>query len=138
MSVEDNKQVARRFAVEVWGKGDLAVADELLTDDLINHRTRPGQPGGKEGLLETIRLFHQAFAPRRFIPERFIAERDEVTDSWEMIAFHRGDFFGAAATGQLVTTSGTDWYHVSDGRIHEIWHEQDVFGVLIELSGALP
>ena len=138
MSVEDNIQIARRFVYEVWGKKNLAVAEELLSPNLINHRTRPGQARGLAGFLETLRLYHDAFEIRRFIPERLVGEGDEVTDSWEMIAFHQGEFFGIPATGQLVTLSGADWYHVEGGRITEVWHEQDVFGVMMELSGVLP
>jgi predicted ester cyclase len=138
MSVEGNREVVRRFTDEAWGRGNLAVAEELLSPDLNNHRTRPGQPHGREGMLETLRQFHEAFGVRRFIPERLIAQRNEVADSWEMIAFHQGDFYGNPGTGQLVTLSGADWYQVSDGQIVEIWHEQDVFGVLVELGGALP
>jgi len=61
-----------------------------------------------------------------------------VQDSWTMIAYHTGEFFGVAPTGQLITLTGADWFHVEEGRIVEIWHEQDVFGVLMELRGILP
>jgi steroid delta-isomerase-like uncharacterized protein len=130
--------VARRFVQEVWGRGDLAAAEELLAPDLVNHRVRLGQQAGRAGMVATLRQFHDAFGVRRFLYERLIVEGDVVADSWEMIAFHHGDFFGAPATGQIVTLSGADWYQIADGRIAEIWHEQDVFGVLLELSGVLP
>ncbi len=31
MSLEKNKAIARRYQEEVWGKGDLALIDELVT-----------------------------------------------------------------------------------------------------------
>lgn len=138
MSAEDNKTVARRFVQEIWGNGNLEAARDLLSPDLINHSARPGQRQGLGGFLETLEVFHRAFPTRRFVPDRLVAQGDEVQDSWTMIAFHEGEFFGVAPTGQLVTLTGADWLHVEDGRISEIWHEQDVFGVLMELNGILP
>jgi steroid delta-isomerase-like uncharacterized protein len=131
-------EVARHFVQEAWGKGNLAVAEELLSPELIDHRARPGQKPGRAGFLDVLRLYHTAFQVRRFVPEKLIAQGREVADSWEMIAFHQDDFFGIPATGQLVTLSGADWYQVEKGKIVEIWHEQDVFGVMMELSGVLP
>ena len=32
-----NKQIVRRFSDELWGQGHLAVADDVLAMDLIEH-----------------------------------------------------------------------------------------------------
>ena len=37
MSVEKNKAIARRYQEEVWGKGNLALLDELLASDYVDH-----------------------------------------------------------------------------------------------------
>ena len=33
MSLEKNKVIARRYQEEIWGKGDLALIDELLASN---------------------------------------------------------------------------------------------------------
>jgi predicted SnoaL-like aldol condensation-catalyzing enzyme len=44
MSVEQNKAIARRFIEEVWNKGRLEVADELLAPSLVNHQATARPP----------------------------------------------------------------------------------------------
>jgi predicted ester cyclase len=138
MPASDTKELALRFVDEVWGNGDLDAGRELLSPDLVDRHPREGQAPGAEGFLETIRLYHAAFPVRRFLPERLIVQGDEVHDTWEMIAYHEGDFFGLPATGKLVTVTGADWCRFHQGRIVEIWHEQDVFGAKMMLNGVLP
>jgi len=41
-----NKQIVRRFSDELWGQGNLAVADDVLAMDLIEHNPLPGQGAG--------------------------------------------------------------------------------------------
>lgn len=138
MAADDTRQLAWRFVDEVWGKGDLAVGRRILAPDLVDRHPRPGQAPGAEGFLETVQLYADAFPQRRFMPERPIVQGDEVATSWEMIAYHQGEFFGRPASNQLVNVTGADWMRVDHGRIVEIWHEQDVFGTLMMLSGVLP
>jgi len=138
MATYDVRDIARTFVREAWGKGNLTIARELLSPNLVNHKVWDGQPHGVEGFLDQIQKFHTAFPDRRFIPERLIVEGEKVSAFWDMIAIQKGEFFGVPPTGRLVTLSGADWYHIEGGKIVEVWHEQDVFGSLMELNGILP
>ena len=41
---EQDKEIARRYAEEVWGEGDVEVMDELFTEDQTVHlSTRSGE-----------------------------------------------------------------------------------------------
>ena len=44
MSTEQNKALIRRFYEEVWGKGNVDVADEIFARDYVRHDLRPGNP----------------------------------------------------------------------------------------------
>ena len=44
MSMEQNKALIRRFYEEVWGKGNVNVADEVFAADYVRHDLRPGNP----------------------------------------------------------------------------------------------
>ena len=37
MAVEQNKAAARRWSEELWGRGNLAVADEIIAPDYVRH-----------------------------------------------------------------------------------------------------
>jgi len=138
MAAEDYREIARRFIEEAWGNGNLTVARELLGPGLINNNTKTGQAEGLEGFISHLGHYHSAFPERRFIHERLVVDGNKVADSWTMIAFHKGTFFGVRPTGKLVTLTGADLYRFDRGKIVEVWHEQDVFGVMMELLGVLP
>ena len=40
MSTEENKGIARRYGEDIWDKGNLAAADELLDTNLIDHQAQ--------------------------------------------------------------------------------------------------
>ena len=37
MTVEQHKAIARRWSEELWSRGDLAVADEIVARDYLRH-----------------------------------------------------------------------------------------------------
>jgi len=49
MSTEQNKTIARRFSEELISKGNMAVADELLAENYVNHN-----PVGNQQLHEHL------------------------------------------------------------------------------------
>ena len=46
MSIEQNKQIARRFLKEAFGEGKIALLDELLSSTYVDHDAPPGTPPG--------------------------------------------------------------------------------------------
>jgi len=42
MNIEHNKMVAQRWSEELWGQGNLTVADEIVAPDYVRHD--PGDP----------------------------------------------------------------------------------------------
>jgi SnoaL-like polyketide cyclase len=51
---EENKRTTRRVLEELFEKGNLDAADELVQPDFVNHEAPPDNPQGPEGLRETI------------------------------------------------------------------------------------
>jgi hypothetical protein len=49
MSTEDNKAVLRRWNEEIFNKKRIDRADELVTQDYVDHAALPGQAPGLEG-----------------------------------------------------------------------------------------
>ena len=50
---------------------------------------------------------------------------------------HQGEFMGIAPTGKQVTMSGINIFRIADGKIVEMWNQEDVLGMMQQL-GAIP
>jgi len=118
----------QRWLFEVWGKGDEAVAAELLAEDLVDHNAVPGQPAGRAGDLWAARAVRKAFPDLQFTLDVCFEQGDLVTGRWTMRGTHTGtfDLLGIPATGRPVEMSGQEIFRARDGKFVEIWHSEDV------------
>jgi steroid delta-isomerase-like uncharacterized protein len=85
--LEANKEITRRYLEEIWSNGDMAVADELLAEDFVNHSPFGPLPPDREG-LKIAASGMAAAAPGNHSMEDMIAEGDTVAFR---SSFH-GDF----------------------------------------------
>jgi predicted ester cyclase len=112
MSVEQNKAIARRFIEEVWNRGDMAVADQLLAPDLVNHDI-DGTTIDRAGFLEAIVALRAANPAIRFAVDDMLAEGDRVAT--------RVTITGAGTEGSPMTVNGIGIVRLAGGRIVEQW-----------------
>ena len=61
MANEDIKAIVARIPLEIFNQGKLAVIDEVLSADFVDHATPPGQPGGRDGLKTFVTALRAAF-----------------------------------------------------------------------------
>jgi predicted ester cyclase len=134
MTIRHNKEVVRRYIEDVWGQGDLAVDEHLLAPDYVDHTPPPGIRPDRAGHRENLRLFRSAFPDARFTIDELVGERETVVVRWTMQATQQGSFYGIAATNKPCTLTGIDIYHLANGQIREVWHQQDILGMLRELG----
>ncbi|MGE3289239.1 MAG: ester cyclase [Pseudonocardia sp.] len=122
----------RRWLFEVWGAGDFAVADELLAEDLVDHNRAPGQPAGRAGDLWAARAVRTAFPDLRFTLDVAFDSGDLVTGRWTMHGTHTGplDTLGLPPTGRPVVLTGQEIFRAAGGRFVEVWHQEDLPGLL--------
>lgn len=98
MSTTENKELARRLYVEVFGGGNLAAADEILDAACLDHG--PGMPP----MVGTSLIKRQATALRGAMPdfttmlEDQLAEGDRVASRWRGSGTFTGEFRTPAAT----------------------------------------
>ena len=78
MSTEENKTIVRRFFEEGPSKGNLIIADELLSTDFVMHTPLPASPG-IEGMNEVITTCRTAFEHLKVTIEDMVAEGNNVT-----------------------------------------------------------
>src|SRR5687767_14717149 len=139
MLTETNKTISRRFFEEVFGKGKLAVADEIIVKDLVN--SDPGNPpgllSGIEGTKQLVTMYRSAFPDVHFTIDEQIAEGDKVMTRWTAHGTHQGELAGIPATGKSSTVTGIAVDRLVNGKITESWGIFDEFGMMQQL-GVIP
>ena len=138
MGLEHHKQLVRRALEEIYTKGNLAVADELVHPEFVDHEpAHPGQPTGPESVKQTARRLHSAFGALRFEVEDEIAEGDKVVQRVTMSGRHTGPLMGSKPTGKEFAVRHTYIWRIDDDKIVEHWGSRDDVGLLAQL-GLLP
>ena len=137
MTAEDNKARMRRYYIEVWQHGNMAVSDELIAPDAVDHMPLPGQAAGRAGHDQLVHLIRRAFPDAEYTIDDLIAEGDRTVGRWTMRATHRGELMGVPPTGNAVVMSGIDIVRWQNGQLVEIWHIEDRLSMLQQL-GVIP
>src|SRR5262245_60659600 len=137
-AIEQNKAVARRWSEELWSRGNLAVADEIIAPDYERHD--PGDPFPARGPADVKRIVQML---RSMLPdfhievEAIIAEGDFVVSRYTATATDTVGFMGMTPTGKSIRTQAIQIFRFSNGRIVESWAARDDLGTLKQL-GHLP
>ena len=137
MSVEENRELERRFIEEVINQQNLAAADELVAEDVVELDPFPGQEPGREGLKKVLGMLFAAFPDQKWTIEELIAEGDIVVNRFTWRGTHRGDFLGIPPTGNQVEVKGVVIDRFADGKIADTRILMDNFGLMQQL-GVVP
>lgn len=126
----------RRWIEEVWGRGDMAACDAIVASDLIDHNPIPGLPPGRASHDAVLHMIRTAFPDLCFEVDVCFAHGDLVTGHWTMTGTHTGPLAMAdlGSTGRAVRMTGQEIFRVHDGRLVEIWHNENVAGLLGQLG----
>ncbi|MBX3056832.1 MAG: ester cyclase [Anaerolineae bacterium] len=133
--LRENKSIVERFYSEVVNGGNLALANELMAHDYIEH----GNPAGSgiEGFKQFVSGLASAFPDLRITIEELIAEGDKVVARVTVRATHKGTFMGSIPpTGKEVTFTGVDIFQIGDSKIIGRWNQRDLLGLLRQLGVA--
>jgi predicted SnoaL-like aldol condensation-catalyzing enzyme len=135
---ETNKNVLRRLFEEVWNKGNLQVADELLTPNYADHDpSTPDLGRGPESEKKRATLYRSAFPDLRLTIEDIIAEGETVMARWSCRGTHKGALNGIVPTGKQVTITGVSIARFAGGKMAEGWVNWDALGLFQQL-GVVP
>lgn len=136
-TLEDNKELIRRYTRAVFDEGDVAAVDEYLAPDFYNHVTgKTGSEDFKELAKDVVRASDTANNIDLLVAEGdFVVAYMTVTRSLhkELRVFG----FTIPGVGQSYTVKHVHIYRVVDGRIREHWAVRDDLGMLRQLK-ALP
>ncbi len=136
MSVEENKELVRRFVEEFWNEGNMSAADELMAVDAEIH-----MPTGEMVDLDELKgfaaTFRGAFPDWHSTLEELIAEGDRVAERWTVRGTHQGELQGIPPTGRHVETPGSVFYRIVSGKIVEFRGQLDMMSLMQQL-GVIP
>ena len=134
-TLENNKEVVSGLYAEVMGQGNLAVADQVLAENYVDHRLPfPDLPPNRDGLKETVSRVRDAFPDIKPVIQDFVAEGDKVTVRVTANGTHQNEFNGIPPTGRQISWQELHIYRLADGQIVEHWGEFDMLGMLIQLG----
>ena len=123
---EESKALVRRQEEELFGRGNLELADEIYAPDYVGHD--PSNPEDVRGLQAAKRAaadYRRAFPDLRVSVEDLIAEGDRVAARLRFRGTHLGEMDGIAPTGKRVECTGIVISRVEGGRIAEDWANFD-------------
>lgn len=135
MSVEENKAIVRQYLEEAWNKKNLAVVDQVIAPNLIQH-VRNVAPG-REGIKAFFGLNYGSFPDAHLTIEDMVGEGDKVAWRFSVRATHSGPFRGLPPTGKPFTLTGMAITRMREGQMVENWNETDDLGMLQQL-GVIP
>jgi len=135
---EHNKAIARRYFDVLMNQGRLEIIPDLLTPDFaFRIPTLPEPVHGFEGMKQFVTGLRTAFPDLCFTMDREAAEGDKVAVRWYITGTHKGPFLGAPPTGNAIKDQGIDIFRIRDGRIAEIWVNENDLGLLQQI-GLIP
>ena len=119
MSIQENKSIARRF-IQIWGKGNLDMIDELAAPSLsVQYPVIPQVIRGTQMFRQVMEGFRSAFPDSDLRIEEVIAEDDKVVIRWSFSGTHQGNLLGIPATGKKVSWTGITIYRIVDEKVVE-------------------
>jgi steroid delta-isomerase-like uncharacterized protein len=138
LTIEQNKATVRRWAEELWGRGNLAVADEIIAPDYIRHD--PGDPfpaRGPDDVKRIVTMLRAMLPDFAIQVEAIVAEGDVVVSRYTATATDTRGYMGLPPTGKSIRTPAIQIFRFANGKIVESWAARDDLGTLRQL-GHLP
>lgn len=137
MGTVENKAVPRRFIEEAFNGGKLAVIDEVVSPNYVNH-VAGTEIRGRDGMKQFIMTYRTAFPDCRYTIEDQVAEGDKVVTRWTARGTQEGELMGIPPTGKHVSLKGVVIDRLENGKLAETWNEADMLGMLQQLGVAPP
>jgi steroid delta-isomerase-like uncharacterized protein len=138
----DPAQGSRRLLEETFNDGNVALIDQLVAPDAVNHD--PAEPAhvralrGPDVFKRTVQMYRAAFPDVRITVDDVIAAGDKVAVRWHSEGTHQGELEGYAPTGARGSVTGISIDQWKDGKVVESWTEWDNLGLARQLGAAPP
>ena len=132
MAAKDAKSVVRSY-LKAFNDRDQDQLNQLLAEDAIEHGIHETLHG-RDAIIEYLEGHFEAFPDYAGETHNIIAEDDLVAVRYAARGTHTGEYKNIEPTELPATWTGIAMYHVSDGKIDEVWLEEDRLGLLEQLE----
>jgi steroid delta-isomerase-like uncharacterized protein len=123
---------------EAWANGDAEAFGKLLSDDYVDHNPTPGFADDKEGAKQFLAVTMSATKDVNMKVEGIVVDGDSAAAHYTIEWTQVGDFMNVVpADGKRLIMRGHDFIRFKDGLIAELWHCEDLFGIMAQL-GLMP
>jgi steroid delta-isomerase-like uncharacterized protein len=130
----DNGILAWRYLSELWSRGQLATADEILTPDCVLRDPLCGDCTGRDAIKAAVAELRRPFPDLTFSFDTIVIEAgDRLALRWFAHGTHRAPLFGIPPTERAFLISGLLLLRFSAGRLAKItasWEPMRLLGQL--------
>jgi predicted ester cyclase len=142
---EANKELVRRHFEELFNRRNLAVADELMAQDYLEHalapfgQAEPGSVDGPAAARQTAGWLLAQFPDLHMTIEAMVAEGDTVAVRILSDGTNLGPLNGVVPpTGKRFAARQSHWFRVADGKLAEHWATREDLVAMLQLGVVQP
>lgn len=136
-SISRNKEIVRRFNMEVIQNTNEMAFRELIHEEFINHSAPPSN-NKKEGMWNTFsKILKPAFPDLKIIIHEQIAEGDLVTTRKSILGTHKGQLMDIPPTNKAIEIHVIDIIRIKDEKYYEHWGINDFEKIITDLKAIL-
>jgi len=122
MTSAESEARLRRITEEIWNERRIALVDELIDDDFVDHIDMPGLDGtGRDRYRASVQMMHTAFSDYHEHIELVVADNDRAVSYVRLTGTHDGDLMGLPPTGRAIDVRAMGILRFADGRAVERW-----------------
>jgi predicted ester cyclase len=145
MMSEASKELVRRHFEELWNRRDLAVADELMAEDYLEHavgpfgQAEPGKVNGPAATRQTAEWLLAQFPDLHMTIEAIVAEGDTVATRVLSEGTSLGPLNGVVPpTGERFVARQSHWFRVENPKLAEHWATRKTLVAMLQLGLVQP
>jgi predicted SnoaL-like aldol condensation-catalyzing enzyme len=121
----ENKRLVQRLYEEAFNQHNLAILDDLLAPDFLDHSPLEGQAPGREGFRQSVAKGQASVSDMCLTLEEIIAEGELVAVRQRVQRPHEG---------KTVEFTGMGFFRCREGKIIEAWWNIDTLSMLQQLG----
>lgn len=141
MEIGEMKRRSRQVFEELWNKGNLDFAAEIVTPDFVARNAGFnggfGEIHGPEGVKGLVTMFRAAFPDLRATVDDQVAEGDKVANLVRFSGTHQGELMGIPPTGRQFAIDVFVVQYYSGNKIVAVRSVFDAAGLMRQLGIAL-
>jgi len=133
---QSHESMSQRFYDEVVNKGNVAVVDELLAEDFVDHEPFPGLGTTREDVKKFFAMMRKTFPDLKCDVEFMMSDGDKVAVYFTMSGTQKEEFMGMPASGKKFSVHGVDIIRIADQKCVEHWGVTDALAMMQQLGAA--